>query len=396
MSLDHEKPQNSPGNEQLQPEQGETSFDFMDPQSVNSPSIHDNRPSATPLQDETVTNAASPGLEGVRTLEPSRVPQVTSSPNTPENHKRRNMFLAGGAVLVLAAGGLVAKVISGGNESEKVKFQPGASAPSVITTTPTPTSNAETSPATLPPLLPTATPNPTAPEIKKTTDTSVIEAYRSLDIKQFNELPRETRLMVVYDTYTKLADGYLTQYMDQIMKDGQPLFDHNPAMSDYVPQITDDGQKILNYHLFGTSAAAALKVDITAPGEGPLDFNKAQQLLSGVTYNVGDKDLSNNYKGNVSVLDGIRTRTTSKGTGNAARLAYQQDMFVTETSDHEQGKDSDGNDITYKDIVYNTGHGQTFQARFIMTSFTDKSGAERHMWLIYQDKLVGGNVPSKS
>lgn len=238
-----------------------------------------------------------------------------------------------------------------------------------------PVATAKATPTTAPTPEASATSTETATQTTSPEGSALVAAYESLPIGQFNELPRDQRLKVVYDTYSVLGQGYLTGYMSDTLSDGKAIGDHNPAVNQAYP--TDNGQVIIDQYVFANAAAAALKINYTAEGDGPLNLDGAQQLLSGVTYEVGSKDKSNEYNGMVGIL---------KQNVNAQKLTGFGSFMALDTSPMGKGVDAEGQPIEYKDVLLNPGTGHTSKLRFVFTTFADKDGQSRSLWLVMSDQ----------
>lgn len=222
----------------------------------------------------------------------------------------------------------------------------------------------------------TASPTKTAAPTANPEAAALVEAYKSLPINEFNALPREQRLKVVWDTYNTMGrDGDLGDYMKTILPGGtKAMYDYNPTQT--LASTADNGQLIIDQYLFASQAAAAQKKDITSFGDGPLDFNHAQQLLSGVTYEVGAKDKSPDYRIAVE---------TMKENVNAANLTGSESFLALDTSVLKKGVDADGQPIEYKNVLLNPGTGRTHKIQFNFTTFRGADGQEHSLWLEVSD-----------
>ena len=276
----------------------------------------------------------------------------TDTPNRKRNWKRRVTAVT--AMAVLAAG------LSGcGGNTVSAKIVPKAPV-----TTSAPNGAGVMAPS------PEAAPTPVAAETTSPEGAALVAAYETLPIDQFNELPRDQRLKVVYDIYNTIGQGYLTEYMGEVLSDGKAIYDHNPAVQQAYP--TDNGALIVAQNGFANSAAAAYKQNYTVPGGGPINLNGAEQLMSGVTYNVGEKDTTGQYKEMVSIL----TQNV-----NAQKLPNMAGIIALDTSPLQTGVDKEGKSIQYKDVLV-TAYGNTEKTREVFTTFPDKDGVPRSMWLV--------------
>ncbi|MBC7943452.1 hypothetical protein H7X68_03065 [Candidatus Saccharibacteria bacterium] len=284
-----------------------------------------------------------------------------SHPDTKEKgFTRKRQFLAGMAATALALGiGVGANAMNSKDER-------------VAPVTPVATAEANPPVAPVAPEV-TATPEETADETIDSEASAIFELNKKLSIESFNKRPRDERLGFVWSVYSELAEtGNLSDFMDQKLGDGEEVYEHNPAIAQTPAYEIDNGQRIMNFQIFSEATAAAFKQDTTTGGDGPLDFKTAQKLLSGLTYDVGTKDKSDKYSGMVDLLD---------DSTQARRLSGFESIMALDTSKLQTGVDAEGEQIKYKDVLYNPGTGETFAARFVFKTFTGADNKEHSLWL---------------
>jgi|GEM_PF-1405207 len=235
----------------------------------------------------------------------------------------------------------------------------------------TPAATATEKPFSLAPNAPETTAAPTIAPMESPQWKSLVETYKSLDIKEFNNLPQEQRLKPVWDTYYQLATQYyLTDFLDAVAIGGKHLYEYNPLL---IPVDKDtDGQTIVNESDFAAQVVMAMKPDITVSGNGLLDKKAAEQMLSGVTFKVGEANPD--YKTLLSSInDGESAGKFKQDPANDRALDYTELI---------KGKDDAGNPIEYKKVLLSTGTGRTYVNTYNLVDVTDGNGKIQHMYLL--------------
>lgn len=225
----------------------------------------------------------------------------------------------------------------------------------------------------------TPTPSPT----KKFEDPKkIIEAYKSLPVEEFNRLPQEQRLKVVADSMLNInMNGGPTELFTAPTAGGKRVIDYDPLMESGEG---NDGQSIMEQDAYMTQLAMAQLVDMTRP-TGDLDTERAQMMLSGLTYYVGDKANTPGYQAMLNIID--------KNPVVNGYMDYTSPV-VSYTSEMQSGVDNEGNPIKFKDLTY-TQIGNTFKERRVWTPlpFDERFSQTRGnpnpgLWLLYTKEKV--------
>jgi len=212
---------------------------------------------------------------------------------------------------------------------------------------------------------------------------SLVATYKSLQVPEYNRLPKEQRLKPVWNTYYQIAkEGYLIDFLDSKVIGNKSLADYNPVL---MPVDKDtDGQTIVNESDFAAQVVMAMKLDITVSGNGPLDKKAAEQMLSGVTFRVGEANPD--YKTLLSSInDGESAGKFKQSPADDRALDYTELI---------KGKDATGNPIEYKKVLLSTGTGRTYVNTYNLVDVTDGNGKIQHIYLLASQ--IRGTVLPKS
>ncbi len=235
------------------------------------------------------------------------------------------------------------------------------------------------SPSTSQEVTPSATPTPTETFVDKH---KIIEAYESLPIEDFNQLPQKERLKVVADKMLSFnMNGGPTELFTAPTAGGKRVLDYDPLMESGEG---NDGQSIMEQDAYMTQLVMAQLVDMTRP-TGELDAHSAQMMISGLTYYVGDKANTVRHTAMLNIID--------KNPVVNGYMEYTSPV-VSATTDLLTGVDKEGNSIKYKDLTY-TQNGNTYEERRVWTPlppddrYTQTGGSQNPgLWLLYTKEKI--------
>lgn len=235
------------------------------------------------------------------------------------------------------------------------------------------------SPSTSQEVTPSATPTPTETFVDKH---KIIEAYESLPIVDFNQLPQKERLKVVADKMLSFnINGGPSELFTAPTAGGKRVLNYDPLMESGEG---NDGQSIMEQDAYMTQLAMAQLVDMTRP-TGELDAHSAQMMISGLTYYVGDSSNTPRYQTMLNLID--------KNPVITGYVDYESPV-VTATTDMQTGVDNEGKPIEFKDITYILA-GNTYEERRVWTPlpqddrYTQTRGnLNPGLWLLYTKEKI--------
>ena len=222
-----------------------------------------------------------------------------------------------------------------------------------------------------------ATPTPTNTESAD----AKIDAFTSVEGKEYDKLPLGPRLMVAWDMMDKVNNpdyAWYGAFMSTKMGPGKYdyLYKYLPTETTHVdsngegnePKPTDSGEKIMQAWLAKMQLALAWCKDPEADTQSSdsarkLDKDAVRRLLDGMVY---DASKPSEFRDSVE-------KVAKSYDWTAQWFADYADYQVLDQGKGQkplEGKDEDGNDILYKKITIGNGAGTTYQYTFVYVTFT--------------------------
>lgn len=279
-----------------------------------------------------------------------------------------------GTVAAAAAIAVGISRMNSGKDSSKLGNQPVAAA----SATPTAATSAVPTSSATPETTPSATATPEKAPTQQEVDAyaSWAEKYAEMGVDEFEALPRDERLAYAQYLmdYTVSRNVYNATYNSKYSNNG------DYKITPTVASPEDTGEKIfLNLEYHKQLSILQLEEKANSP---TLDKVKAQDALSAVYYDVGNKIVSNAYKDDVKWIDNpsqIRPAVQNPHTND-----------ILHTSKLLTGHDSQGNEAQYKIVTvrYNSDDpndpsaGKKQYAEVVYDTFPDYNGSQRSTWLL--------------
>lgn len=241
-------------------------------------------------------------------------------------------------------------------------------APSFPTSSTSAPQNVTPSPSTGESVVPSAntSPSPTKSEVVVTkTDAERIAELRTMKIADYNKLLQSERLKPVVDQFYRVYNGDYSYFFGQKFVDKvgpgknitSGVYEYNPLYEVTGASELNTDQMILNQLFFQEQTIKVQKMKAGVDGMGELNINQANQMISGLSYYVGDEHpelTKNTYQLFAWDVKSIQETTGMTEPIDVKTRGVAINKGVTQL---KSGVDADGKSIVYKDIMYKKPSG---------------------------------------
>lgn len=283
--------------------------------------------------------------------------QERSTVDAAPSHTARNITL--GAASLLLAGGAIAGVTALNNQPSNTppETEPSATGGPIAgeTQAPAPTNTVESPLASPTNLGPLETAKPSAsPEIEARYSVAELKA---MNVEQFNELPRNERMVLIRHMLEKAQEVSLYYGEDTYKYNPLEVASEKNTAQEIVKQLQFEAHMI--FHQGASEQADDTRLDKVA----------AQKALSGIHYDTSGKTSAYFTMATTTIENAKNTGAVPDRYDNAQEIAPPQTTI-----------DQDGKEVTYRTISFTDQTNMPHTAKVVYTPIGNGKG----IWQLYE------------